>query len=268
MNIIDQNLIAPLYHQLAEILRNKIRSGEFLPGGKIPSERNLMESYRLSRNTVRQAINVLVNEGIVYQDHGRGNFTIGSELNIQYQIDILVEHNEFLRRVGSIPSVQHISTEKIIAPDLVCKALHLFCNEEVVCFTKLFSANSNPAILTFDYLPSKLLGEHFDTSGGGEAFFKLLEEINGKRVNFTVSDIIPINASKDIAKYLGLAPGSSILLLQETFFNPGINIPLAFSFNYYHPNIHFRIVRRRSKFLVGIDPKKTSHSTEEEEHDY
>jgi GntR family transcriptional regulator len=245
-NMINRDSVLPLYYQLAQILRGQIRSKEILAGEKLPSERNLMKFYRLSRNTVRQAIDLLVQEGLVYQDHGRGNFTIGTGLNIQYRIDTFIEHNEFLRRVGNTPSVKAIKTETILAPETVRKALRLSQEDEVVSFTKLFSSNGEPAILAVDFIPCNLLGNHYDPAGSGEAFFQLLEEINGKSVKFTLSDIVPISAPPDVAAHLQLPVGTSILLLQETFLDPGKNNPLAFAHSYYHPNIHFRILRRRS----------------------
>ncbi|GAP14520.1 transcriptional regulator [Longilinea arvoryzae] len=242
---LNRDTVVPLYHQLSEILKELIQSGQIPAGTKLPSERELMDRYHLSRNTVRQAIDLLVHDGFVYQDHGKGNYSIGPFLNIQYRIDTFVEHSEFLRRVGSTPTYKNFGTDEIVAPEEVRKALRLGENELVVCFTKLFFANNEPAILTLDYLPRKLLGDNYDRTGSGDAYIRLLEEINGRMVKFTLSDIVAMNATQEIAEYLNLTPGSSILLFQETFLDPSKNVPLGFASNYYHPNIHFRILRHR-----------------------
>jgi DNA-binding GntR family transcriptional regulator len=134
-----------------------------------------------------------------------------------------------------------------VAPEEARKALRLEPNERVVCFTKLFFTNNEPAILTYDYLSRRLLGDDFDPSGSGDAYLNLLEEINGRMVKFTLSDVIPLTATEDVARYLKIPLGSSILALQETFLDPSKNIPMGFATNYYHPNIHFRILRHRSK---------------------
>ncbi|MGZ3667723.1 MAG: GntR family transcriptional regulator, partial [Ktedonobacterales bacterium] len=67
MSTIYRNSPVPRYHQLKEILRERIRSGEWKPGDLIPSERELSETYRISRMTARQAITDLVNEGVFYR---------------------------------------------------------------------------------------------------------------------------------------------------------------------------------------------------------
>lgn len=63
-----------LYRQLADQLRQAIQSGELGPGEQLPSERELTERYGVSRNTVRLALGVLANEGMVTTTQGRGAF--------------------------------------------------------------------------------------------------------------------------------------------------------------------------------------------------
>ncbi len=70
----------PRYHQLARILRVKIQSGEWLPQTAIPSERELEQQYRISRPTIRQAIELLIREGYLYREHGKGTFVMPQKL--------------------------------------------------------------------------------------------------------------------------------------------------------------------------------------------
>src|SRR6266446_8799083 len=74
MNAIYKNSPLPRYYQLKEIMRERIRSGEWKPGDLIPSERELGEKYGISRMTARQAITDLVNEGLFYREQGKGTF--------------------------------------------------------------------------------------------------------------------------------------------------------------------------------------------------
>ena len=70
----------PKYHQLARILRNKITEGEWEPQSAIPSERQLEQQYRISRPTIRQAIELLIREGYLYREHGKGTFVMPQKL--------------------------------------------------------------------------------------------------------------------------------------------------------------------------------------------
>ena len=67
-------MAGPLYREIAEDLRRKINVGELGEGGRLPTEDQLMETYRTSRNTVRGAIKELVNLGLVDTKHGKGTF--------------------------------------------------------------------------------------------------------------------------------------------------------------------------------------------------
>ncbi|MCG8633276.1 MAG: GntR family transcriptional regulator [Desulfobacterales bacterium] len=64
----------PLYHQLAEILQDRIRSGTYGPGEMIPSETGLARQYGIGRPTVRQAMNILVQKGLIQRKRGAGTF--------------------------------------------------------------------------------------------------------------------------------------------------------------------------------------------------
>ncbi|HWD03997.1 MAG TPA: GntR family transcriptional regulator [Amycolatopsis sp.] len=64
----------PAFRQVAGDLREKIAAGEYAPGQQLPSERELVETYEVSRPTVREAVNMLRAEGLVTSEHGRGVF--------------------------------------------------------------------------------------------------------------------------------------------------------------------------------------------------
>lgn len=64
----------PLYRQLADDLRARILDGEFSTAHPIPTEAQLSEGYRTSRITVRHALDLLEQEGLVHREQGRGSF--------------------------------------------------------------------------------------------------------------------------------------------------------------------------------------------------
>lgn len=72
--MIDPSADRAVFRQLADLLRDKIMSGELAPGESLPSELRLAQEYGLSRTTVRQAIGQLRTEGLVTVDRPRGTF--------------------------------------------------------------------------------------------------------------------------------------------------------------------------------------------------
>ena len=71
---IDHSSVIPLYHQLKEIIKEKIELGKWLPGDKIPSENELCKMYEISRNTAIKALDDLVQEGLLHRVQGKGTF--------------------------------------------------------------------------------------------------------------------------------------------------------------------------------------------------
>src|SRR6478752_6396825 len=112
MNAIYRNIPVPRYHQLKEILRERVRSGEWKPGDLIPSERELSETYHISRMTTRQAITDLVNEGVFYREQGRGTFVTRNK--ITQQLIRLTGFTEDIAARGQHPSTKTLSA--VMAP--------------------------------------------------------------------------------------------------------------------------------------------------------
>jgi DNA-binding GntR family transcriptional regulator len=98
---LDAHSAVPLYQQLQEILRQQIGRKVYTVGGKLPSENELCAQYDVTRPTIRQALDGLVREGLVYKQHGKGVFvtdppsTIGlltttstSDACAEHQLDV------------------------------------------------------------------------------------------------------------------------------------------------------------------------------------
>ena len=69
---IDHEGKAPVYLQLAAILRDGIERGDYVPGRELPSENRLLKDHGLARGTIRKAMRVLVDEGLAEVMPGRG----------------------------------------------------------------------------------------------------------------------------------------------------------------------------------------------------
>lgn len=73
---IDHDGAEPVYRQLAGILRDRIKSGQYAPGRPIPSEPQLVQEFGVARETARKAGRVLAEEGLVRIVQGRGVFVL------------------------------------------------------------------------------------------------------------------------------------------------------------------------------------------------
>ncbi len=80
MDIIDSSSVIPKYYQLKELLKEKIISGYWKPGEKIPAEKEIVKNCDCSLITVNKAVGKLVEEGYVFRERGRGTFVSPKQL--------------------------------------------------------------------------------------------------------------------------------------------------------------------------------------------
>jgi GntR family transcriptional regulator len=121
--MIDPYNAVPKYHQLAGILRKKINDGDWPPQSPIPSERQLEMLYSVSRPTIRQAIELLIREGYLYREHGKGTFVMPQKL--QKGLLELTSFSEDLIKRGIKPGQQILEMAYESAPEEVIRKLEL-----------------------------------------------------------------------------------------------------------------------------------------------
>src|ERR1700687_2665493 len=119
MSAIYRNSPLPRYYQLKEIMRERVRAGEWKPGDLIPSERELGETYGISRMTARQAITDLVNEGLFYREQGKGTFV--SRNKITQQLIRLTGFSEDIKARGQRPGSKIISAKMVPADETIAE---------------------------------------------------------------------------------------------------------------------------------------------------
>ena len=78
--MLDKKSPIPLYYQLVEAIRDRIRAGELMPGAQLPPERELGEQYGISRMTVRQALQYLISDDVLVARQGTGTFVAEPKL--------------------------------------------------------------------------------------------------------------------------------------------------------------------------------------------
>lgn len=245
MPTLDRNSFIPLYYQLAQLLRENISSGLWAAGSELPSERKLMDEFDLSRNTVRQALDLLDREGLVRREQGSGTRVARMSHAYQYLLDTFYENRDLLLRAGYTPTVDTVSVETVLPPETARLALKLEKDVQVINKKLIFYADSRPAMYTLDYLPIRMAGE-YDLTPEGSGFMHFLDRASGKRVEYIMIDVSPVEATGEIAATFGCPAGSPVLLMKEIFLDVTQNEPIAFSMNYFNRElIDFRLLTRR-----------------------
>ncbi|MFO7715270.1 GntR family transcriptional regulator [Desulfosarcina sp.] len=138
----------PLYRQLAEILGEGIRSGEYPPGARIPSEPRLAKDYGIGRPTVRQAIDVLVRQRLLSRQRGSGTYV----RTPQQEIDLfsLAGTSAAFHKKGIAVDVQLLQRPRRIK--VAVDAKNPFAGGEAFRLSRLNRVDGAPVLMEEIYL--------------------------------------------------------------------------------------------------------------------
>ena len=112
----------PLYSQLVGIIKQNISSGKLGVGDLLPSESELCRAMGISRNTVRQAIGELEEEGLVVRKRGKGTFVADPNARGKY---VRYSFTTEISSVGKIPSSTMVDFGIVVPPAEVSRKMQL-----------------------------------------------------------------------------------------------------------------------------------------------
>lgn len=219
---IDTKSQLPLHVQIKDCLKGEIQQGNF--EGKIPSERELMDIFAVSRTTVREAVSALVREGVVEKKHGKGTFVSLRPVQQQWLGNIST-FSETIERAGMKPGAKLVSSGTMSCPQLIAdkfggqefyeiKRLR-FANEKIMAVErKCFDVEIGLKLANFDLDKANI--------------YKLLEFSLGI-TPWTAEEIITSNiTTKEDAALLGIPKMSSVLVIERSTWDPeGVLIELS-----------------------------------------
>ncbi len=149
--MLDEKLPVALYYQLKEILIKKIKENEWPVNTRIPTERELCELYKVSRITVRQALDELEKEGYLYRKQGRGTFVTIPKL--EQRLGSFYSFSEEIRKMGAVPEADILNFSISEGSDKLSEILTISQGEKVYGINRLRIADKEPFALEVSYIP-------------------------------------------------------------------------------------------------------------------
>ncbi|MEN6316826.1 MAG: GntR family transcriptional regulator, partial [Clostridiaceae bacterium] len=160
------------YLKLTKILTELIGNGTYKEGSRLPSERELCRDYSLSRTTVRQAMQELIQGGYVTSIQGRGTFV--SKPPIKQDLLRIYSFDDDMRRMGKNPETEVLDFLGITADEKLAKLFGVAIGEPLYRVFRLRAADGEPMLLETNYL---LASRFSDLSGEmvkGQSLYNLL----------------------------------------------------------------------------------------------
>jgi GntR family transcriptional regulator len=212
MDRIDPKSATPLYKQLYQIVLKAIEDKTFRPGDRIPSEEELQKQFGISRVTVRNGLQLLVNDEFLVKIHGKGTFVAGgmfSERGFSGG-----SFTETCLRMNAKPSTHIIGRALRPAGQRIAEKLGIKAGEEIICIQRLRMVDGVPYILEKDYCP-RTLRFLLDAELENVSIFSLIEKKLGV-VPVCLEDHFEVGyASKKDAALLACEPGTALLRIDQ-----------------------------------------------------
>ncbi|MFD1606175.1 GntR family transcriptional regulator [Oceanobacillus luteolus] len=213
--MIDKNSPIPIYYQLELQIRQFIESEQLQPGDILPSEREFTEKYNISRMTVRQAINNLVSEGLLYRQKGKGTFI--AEQKFEQDLSGLTSFSEDMKNRGFTPSNKLLHFQTITGNEQIAAILKISEEDAVYEIKRIRMANDEPVALETVYTPQRIV-EDMTEQDISTSFYQHLENNLQLQIAYGKQSIEAALANEEEIKQLRIKKGNPILLMKRTSF--------------------------------------------------
>ncbi|MCY6958493.1 GntR family transcriptional regulator [Clostridium brassicae] len=215
---LDKNSEIPLYSQLKNDIIARIDSGEYEVGYKLPSEKELMELFDVSRTTVRQAVDVLIREGYLEIRRGIGTFVKKQKKYNVWGLEELRSFEDEAFRQGLETRTEGLSINIV---DLNGKLENIFGDkyDKFYKLVRLRYVEDEPSVLVDTYIPCDIAPD-LDKYNFSEVslFFTLKKDYN-IIINYAKKNFRAVNVDKKSAELLKIEEGTAIQLVKTVTYN-------------------------------------------------
>jgi GntR family transcriptional regulator len=211
MERIDRRAATPFYHQLKEILLGRIGTG-WAAGDMLPSESALCLRFGVSRTVVRQALDEMEREGLLYKVKGKGAFVTGQKFDARLAQRAAGFHASMTGR-GHVVTSEVLVQEVVPAGVPVARALELGVGEPVVALHRVRSVDGVPVQVAHARMPHRLVPGLEAVDLRDASLSAVLDGRYGLRPHHGWRTIEAIAISDEDAGRLSVAPGSAALLV-------------------------------------------------------
>lgn len=243
--MLDKDSPIPLYYQLVETLRERIRSGELKPGAQLPPERDLSEHYGISRMTVRQALQYLIREEALIAKQGLGTYVAEPKLTYD-PLHVLGFTADMMRR-GADATSRVIEQALVEPPASIAAQLNMRPKERATRIVRLRLSDSVPMLLETVYVPAKRFVGLDRANLAKQSLYQLMRDRYGVRLSGSRHTIEAVQANDYESELFGMQTCMPMILLQGVTYDSNDQ-----------PVECFKAVYRGDRFQIQLDSRKNT----------
>ena len=211
--LIEKSYIPPLYIQIKNTLIGKINSGELEGGSQLPSERELSETYEISRMTARNALTQLVDLGYAYRVKGKGTFV--RLPNFERDFVKLSGFSQMLISRGIRPSNKVVKIGIIETDKKIASLLEISIGSKAYEIVRVRYGDNIPLALEYSYLPMNLFDNLLQYDFENNSLYEVIENNYNHKLKFSKQWIKITSLYENEANFLDVEECTPAFLLES-----------------------------------------------------
>jgi GntR family transcriptional regulator len=234
-----------LYESIAEEIKRRVREGIYKDGQRLPSEAQLCEELKVSRGSMREALRMLEEEGIITRRQGIGSFVTKQSSKVIDGIEKLRSWTETILRSGCKVDDKVLKIYSVSIEPKIAEKLEVPGDSPGFAIESVRFADDRPLVYCYDLLPFHIGGdlEKVKQRKQKGSVMTFLSEVAGLPPKYYVSTIRAILADPPLDALLQVKPETPLIMLEGIIYD-GANQPLAFSQNSFRSDrFEFTLVR-------------------------
>jgi GntR family transcriptional regulator len=236
-------------------LRSMIHEGKLSPGSRLPNELELAEAMGVSRGTIRAALHLLQQQGLIWRRQGVGTF-ISEKPLLENRLDINSGVTDLIESMGLVPGCQDMEIKIIPAEGHLAQQLRVPLDSSLVSIRRTRTANDKPVVASVDIFALAIIQQgprSLDLDALEKALkqklsiYRIFEDELHIIIDHGIAKIRPIKADARLIKQLklDLPTGSVMLYVEQLDFDPDQR-PVIFSYEYHVSDFcTFTVFRQR-----------------------
>ena len=235
----------PLHIQLKDLIKAEIVEGKYEE--KIPSERELMERFSVSRSTVREAVNHLVRDGVLKKIHGKGTF-ITKNRAVHDWLNTLNSFTETVKQMGMMPGARLLYSNEL---DYLEDGLKIFGEQPIYSIARLRTADNQPIAIERHYYEKKL-GEAISKYNLNKAtIYDVIENDLNIAIVEAEQTIRCCAITAQDAELLNLQPNINVLCIERVLTGENRQV-IEYYQSFFHPELYMLKLKRK-RAIRGVN---------------
>lgn len=216
LNVVNVEPGQSRYAALAAALRARVIAGEWPPGSAMPAEQTLAAEHGVALGTLRRALELLADQGLIERLHGRGTFVRAGIAG-----GTMMRFFRFGEGRGEVPASRIVARQQLAAPAEVARRLALGPGDMALRLLRVRSFDGRPGVYEEIWLPLTLFAALTagDTSDWGDLFYPLVAERCGVFIHRAVDEISFGALTAAQASYLALPAGHPCALVSRSAYD-------------------------------------------------